>query len=207
MARTPGNRHQLILEFIEFYQGENQRPPTVREIQNHFGFKSPRAVSYFLEKLEAAKLIVRQAHSRGIQLTKAETPGKVLQLPLFASIPAGLPDQFEGGEASETLRLVPSTLGISNANKAFAVRVRGESMIEAGILSGDIVILEKREPKPGDIVAALMDGEATLKRLIKEGARFFLKAENPAYPDLEPTESLEVQGVVVSVLRRLVVPA
>lgn len=73
MPRPSTNRHQLILEFIETYQGENQRPPTVREIQNHFGFKSPRAVSYFLEKLAQAKLIVRQSHSRGIQLTRGRS--------------------------------------------------------------------------------------------------------------------------------------
>jgi repressor LexA len=201
------NREQMILEFIESYHGENQRPPSVREIQAHCGFKSPRAVSYFLEKLEAAKLIVRQAKARGIQLTKTQTAGQLLQLPLFGSIPAGVPDRFEGGEAPETLRFIPSTLGIRNPHKAYAVRVRGESMIEAGIYSGDIVILEQKESKPGDIVAALIDGECTLKRLVKDGGRFYLKAENSRYDDLEPVESLSVQGVVVSVLRQMAAAA
>jgi repressor LexA len=197
------DREQMILEFIEWYHDENQRPPSVREIQAHCGFKSPRAVSYFLEKLEAAKKIIRQTKARGIQLTKTEMMGKLLQLPLFDSIPAGVPDRFEGGEAPETLRFIPSTLGIRNPNKAYAVRVRGESMIEAGIYSGDIVILEQKESKPGDIVAALIDGECTLKRLVKDGSRYYLKAENPRYDDLVPVESLNVQGVVVSVLRQM----
>jgi repressor LexA len=195
------NSKQMVLSFIEQYQDENQRPPTIREIQDHCGFKSPRAVSYILEKLEAARLIIRRAHSRGVQLTKSSASSSGVQLPLFASIPAGLPDQFEGGEAPEMLRFIPTTLGISNPGKAFAVRVRGDSMIDAGIFSGDIVVLEHKEAKPGDIVAALIDGENTLKRLVKDNGRVYLKAENENYPNLVPLEKLDIQGVVVSVLR------
>jgi repressor LexA len=192
---------QMVLTFIEQYQGENQRPPTIREIQGHCGFKSPRAVSYILEKLEQARLIVRQAHSRGIHLTKSSTRSSGVQLPLFDSIPAGLPDSFDGSAATETLRFIPATLGISNLNHAFAVRVRGDSMIDAGIFSGDIVVLEQREAKHGDIVAALIDGENTLKRLIQKKDKVYLKAENADYPDLQPLKQLDIQGVVVSVLR------
>src|SRR5271155_713315 len=195
------NSQQMVLAFIEQYQDENQRPPTIREIQDHCGFKSPRAVSYILEKLEAARLIIRRAHSRGVQLTKGSATPSGVQLPLFASIPAGLAEQFEGTEAPEKLRFIPTTLGISNPGRAFAVRVRGDSMIDAGIFSGDIVVLEQKEAKPGDIVAALIDGENTLKRLVKDGNRLYLKAENENYPNLHPAEKLELQGVVVSVLR------
>ncbi len=109
------NSQQMVLSFIEQYQEENQRPPTIREIQDHCGFKSPRAVSYILEKLEAAKMIIRRAHSRGVQLTKASGISTAVQLPLFASIPAGSPDEYEGGaDAPEKLRFIPTTLGISN---------------------------------------------------------------------------------------------
>ncbi len=196
------NSQQMVLSFIEQYQDENQRPPTIREIQDHCGFKSPRAVSYILEKLEAARLIIRRAHSRGVQLTRATGSSLAVQLPLFASIPAGSPDEFEATDAPERLRFIPTTLGISNPGKAFAVRVRGDSMVDAGIFSGDIVVLEKKEAKSGDIVAALIDGENTLKRFVKEpNGRVFLKAENRDYPNLEPQEKLDIQGVVVSVLR------
>jgi len=195
------NSQQLVLAFIEQYQSDNERPPTIREIQDHCGFKSPRAVSYILEKLEEARLIIRQAHSRGIHLTKPRANSPGVQLPLFASIPAGIPDQFDGSEAPETLRFIPTTLGISNPGRAFAVRVRGDSMIDAGIFSGDIVVLENKEARHGDIVAALIDGENTLKRLIKQNGRVYLKAENEDYPDLEPVEKLDIQGVVVSILR------
>jgi repressor LexA len=201
------NSQQMVLEFIESYQGENQRPPTIREIQDHCGFKSPRAVSYILEKLEQARLIIRQAHSRGIHLTKPSVSAVGVQLPLFSSIPAGIPDEFDGSEAPETLRFIPTTLGISNPTRAFAVRVRGDSMIDAGIFTGDIVVLEQKEARPGDIVAALIDGENTLKRLIKENGRVYLKAENALYPRLEPVEKLEIQGVVVSVLRTMAAAA
>jgi SOS-response transcriptional repressor LexA len=111
---------------------------------------------------------------------------EAVQLPLFASIPAGLPDGFDGSEADETLRFIPTTLGISNPGKAFAVRVRGDSMIDAGIFSGDIVVLEQKEAKSGDIVAALIDGENTLKRYVSEKGRVYLKAENRDYPNLDP---------------------
>ena len=197
----------MVLAFIEHYQGENQRPPTIREIQDHCGFKSPRAVSYILEKLEQARLIIRQAHSRGVQLTKPRVNAAGVQLPLFSAIPAGIPDEFNGSEAPETLRFIPTTLGISNPGRAFAVRVHGDSMIDAGIFSGDIVVLEQKEAKSGDIVAALVDGENTLKRLVKEGSRTFLKAENRNYPDISPAEKLEIQGVVVSVLRTMAAAA
>src|ERR1700744_397978 len=195
------NSQQLVLSFVEQYQNENQRPPTIREIQDHCGFKSPRAVSYILEKLEEARLIIRRAHSRGVQLTRPTNTPAGMQLPLFASIPAGLPDQFDGSEAPETLRFIPTTLGISNPGRAFAVRVRGDSMIDAGIFSGDIVVLENKEARTGDIVAALVDGENTLKRFMNENGRVYLKAENREYPNIEPQEKLDIQGVVVSVLR------
>jgi repressor LexA len=195
------NSQQQVLAFIEQYQGENERPPTIREIQEHCGFKSPRAVSYILEKLEQARLVIRQARSRGIHLTKPRVTSSGVQLPLFNSIPAGIPDEFDGSEAPDTLRFIPTTLGISNPGRAFAVKVRGDSMVDAGIFSGDIVVLEQKEAKNGDIVAALIDGENTLKRLVRDKGRVFLKAENPRYPDLEPVEKLDIQGVVVSVLR------
>lgn len=194
---------QKVLQFLEEYQDENNRPPTVREIQEYCGFKSPRAVSYILEKLEEAKLIIRQARSRGIQLANRKKSSASWQLPLFDGIPAGLGDTIEAQEAPESIKFIPSTLGIGNPTRAFAIRVRGQSMINAGILDGDVVVLEHKEPKVGDIVAALVDGENTLKRLVRNGSRYYLQAENPDFPDIIPIEALSVQGVVVSVLRNM----
>ena len=94
----------------------------------------------------------------------------------------------------------------ANASKnarIFALKVRGDSMINAHILDGDIVILDDRkEAKNGDIVAALIDGETTLKRFVTEHGRPYLRAENPRYPDQRPAHDLRVQGVMVSLIRR-----
>ncbi|SDU04315.1 repressor LexA [Verrucomicrobium sp. GAS474] len=201
---------QKVLEFIEKYSETNHRPPTIREIQRHCGFASPRAVSYIVEKLEAAQVLLREARSRGLFSTRrptvrAQGSPEAFQLPLFDSIPAGFADPIEGGsevEAPASLSFIPSTLGVSDPARAFAVKVKGESMIGAGIFDGDVVVLERKPAAPGDIVAALIDGECTLKRLHQRRGAYYLQAENPAYPDLEPVEELSVQGVVVGVLRR-----
>jgi repressor LexA len=92
-------------------------------------------------------------------------------------------------------------LNIEPGARTFALRVRGDSMTGAQIADGDLVIVEGRKPNPGDIVAALIDGETTLKRLVFEDDRYFLKAENPKYPDLLPASELLIQGVVRAVVR------
>ncbi len=90
---------------------------------------------------------------------------------------------------------------MGRSKKVFALKVRGESMIDAHICDGDTVILEVREPRNGDVVAALIDGETTLKRYVVEGGRPFLRAENEAFPDLVPVRELMIQGVLVALLR------
>ena len=87
--------------------------------------------------------------------------------------------------------------------QSFALRVRGDSMIDADINDGDTVIIEPGQPKHGDIVAALIDNETTLKRLIKQGGKVFLKAENKNYPDLIPVNELVIQGLAKTVMRRI----
>jgi repressor LexA len=95
------------------------------------------------------------------------------------------------------------SVNASKSGKTFALRVRGDSMIEAHILDGDIVILEDRKDvQNGDIVAALIDGETTLKRYVLEHGRPYLKAENPLYPNLVPARELRIQGVMVSLVRK-----
>jgi len=194
---------QEIERFIGERARKEGRPPTVREIQKHMGYKSPRAVSYFLEKLEKAGRIVREAKSRGLFLaSKLEKASESVSIPFFNSIPAGFGDPTTSNEPDHYMAVQPEMLGVKNPSKSFAVRVRGLSMTGAGILDGDVAILEKKEAAMGDIVAALIDGETTLKRLLKERGRVILKAENPDFPDLEPKDKLEVQGVMVGLVRR-----
>ncbi len=95
-----------------------------------------------------------------------------------------------------------ATIGIPRHARAFALKVRGDSMIEEHIRDGDIVILEVKQPRKGDVVAALIDGETTLKRYVVEKGKPFLKAENELYPDLTPVAELVVQGVMVALVRQ-----
>ncbi len=93
--------------------------------------------------------------------------------------------------------------GVESRAEVFAVRVQGDSMIGAQIADGDTVLLQKRIPKNGEIVAALIDGESTLKRYFLDHGKPFLKAENPLYPDLLPAVELVIQGVMIGLLRKV----
>ena len=117
-------------------------------------------------------------------------------------IPAGMSTLIE--QASEGhVSLDARSANVSKNGRTFALRVRGDSMIGAHIVDGDIVILEDRKDvQNGDIVAALIDGETTLKRYVVEHGRPYLKAENPRYPNLSPARELKIQGVMVSLVRK-----
>jgi repressor LexA len=97
-----------------------------------------------------------------------------------------------------------ASLGFRPKEGCFALKVRGESMKDAGILDGDVVVVEPTpSPRAGQIVVALIDGESTLKRLVRLKGKWFLKAENPAYPELYPRSDLVIQGAVRTVIRKL----
>ncbi len=96
-----------------------------------------------------------------------------------------------------------SPLGIPTTSQTFALRVEGDSMIGAGINDGDVVILEKRREQTGDIVAALLDGEVTLKRYVVEAGKHLLRAANPRFKDIPLNEESVVQGVAVGLIRKL----
>jgi repressor LexA len=95
-----------------------------------------------------------------------------------------------------------ASLGVTRKRDTFALKVRGDSMIDAHICDGDTVILERREPRNRDIVAALIDGETTRKRFIKAKNRTYLQAENSRFPDLIPVDELIIQGVLVGLIRK-----
>jgi repressor LexA len=123
-----------------------------------------------------------------------------MSIPLFGVIPAGLPTDAVQ-EADSHISVDAAALGVRANTKLFALRVRGDSMIGANIVENDVVFLTPREPRQQDIVAALIDGESTLKRFLIQRGRAFLRAENPRYPDLLPTTELTIQGVMVGLLR------
>ena len=129
----------------------------------------------------------------------------VTDVPVYGSIAAGYPDRVESGAAIGQLQVDVETAGLKRSGAPiFALKVDGESMIEAGIMDGDVVIIEQKEARNGDIVAALIDNETTLKRFIQEPGRPpYLKSENVNYPSFHPVTELMVQGVAKSVVRSL----
>jgi repressor LexA len=122
-------------------------------------------------------------------------------VPIVGAIPAGFGDSAAESTDLGSIPVDLDALSIKPSSRTFALKVRGDSMTGAQISDGDLVIVEAREPKIGDIVAALIDGETTLKRFVTENGELFLKAENPNYPNLIPLQELVIQGVVRAVVR------
>jgi repressor LexA len=194
-------RQRGILEFIQTEQREKGITPSTREIQHHFGFASQTSVMQYLGTLERKGFLDRHARKARALITPVQKV-RITDIPIYGQIPAGmatLTEQTIEGHVSLDTRSVNA----SKNGRTFALRVRGDSMIEAHILDGDIVILEDRKDvQNGDIVAALIDGETTLKRYVMEHGRPYLKAENPLYPNLVPARELRIQGVMVSLVRK-----
>lgn len=122
------------------------------------------------------------------------------KVPLLGFIAAGKP-QSPDTTMDTCLEVDADTLRLPKNARTFALKVQGDSMKGAGILDGDVVILEFREPRHGDIVAASIDGETTLKRYLEQNGRPYLRAANPKYPDLIPAHELLIQGVQIALLR------
>jgi repressor LexA len=196
-------RQEEVLNFIRKQQQRTGYPPSSREIQSFFGFQSQTAAMNHLRALEKKGVIRRTpGKARSAVDPSLRFPRGFKPVPVLGEIAAGMPvDGTELGESSVGIDL--GVLGIRNSAEVFALKVRGESMSGAQIADGDTIILQKRMPKNGDIVAALIDGETTLKRYVLEKGQPFLKAENPAYPNLIPAAELAVQGVMIGLLRRV----
>jgi repressor LexA len=194
-------RQRGVLEFIQAEQREKGLTPSTREIQQHFGFASQTSVMQYIATLERKGFLDRHARKARALITPVQKV-RITDVPIYGQIPAGmatLTEQTIEGHVSLDTRSVNA----SKNGKTFALRVRGDSMIDAHIMDGDIVILEDRKDvQNGDIVAALIDGETTLKRYVTEHGRPYLKAENPLYPNLFPARELRIQGVMVSLVRK-----
>jgi repressor LexA len=180
--------------------------PTVAEIQKEFGYSSPATVTTLFDGLFKKRVIERQpGKHRNLKFTPDWQPRETVDIPFLGSIPAGYPDDAEF-QTNESIAIDVTKMGVAPGAKMFALKVSGNSMAGAGILDGDMVILEKNdEPKTEDIVAALIDGQTTLKRFLIRGSSVFLRAENPKYPDLIPANDLLIQGVMralVSISKR-----
>ncbi|MDB6073054.1 MAG: transcriptional repressor, LexA family [Verrucomicrobiaceae bacterium] len=196
------SRQSELLQYLRDYQRENGVMPSTREIQRHFGFASQTAAMSHLRALEKKGVIQRHAgKARAVVFPADLDRAEVVDVPVFGRIAAGFaadtPEHQEG-----CISLDVQTLGVGRNARTFALIVRGDSMTGAHILDGDSVILEIREPRPKEIVAALIDGETSLKRYVINNGSPYLKAENPKYPDLIPVQELIIQGVMVALIRK-----
>jgi repressor LexA len=195
-------RQQQVLSFIERQQREKGLPPTLREIQAHFGFRSVTAAANYLKVLAKKGAIKKWPKSpRKARGAVAPLAVRVRGIPFLGAIPAG-PAVDAAAETDEALELDLRLFGRASPAGVFALRVRGDSMVDAQIADGDLVIVQKKPPRAGDIVAADLDGEVTLRRYVLVGGQPRLAAENPRYPDLIPAMSLQVQGVMIGLIRR-----
>jgi repressor LexA len=186
-----------VLHFLEDRSEKGESPPTYREICRRFRYKSTRAAADHVAALEKKGFVTRKKGlARGLHLVRKSTG-----IPLLGRIAAGLPREALTS-SGERLNLDPASYGITDRSRAFALSVTGDSMIGRQIFEGDIVLLENEAiPRDGDIVAALIDNESTLKTFVREEGKVWLRAENPLYPDLKPALDLQVQGVVRAVIR------
>jgi repressor LexA len=195
------DRQRSVLHFIQREQRDKGVTPSTREIQSHFRFASQTSVMQYIAALEKKGVLQRHAGKARALITPIQKQ-RIHDVPIYGQIPAGmatLTEQDVEGHVSLDAR----SANVSKSHSTFALRVRGDSMIEAHILDGDIVILEQsKEVHNGDIVAALIDGETTLKRYVVDRGRPYLKAENPRYPNLIPARELKIQGVMVSLVRK-----
>lgn len=199
------DRQHEVLRFIHAYIRARQVPPTVREIGAHFDI-SPKAVFDHLQALERKGRLRRAARgSRMIEITSGgkraeERMPAGLPVPVVGHVAAGLPLLAEE-RIEEYLTVDPRLV---SRGQLFALRVSGQSMVGAGILDGDYVVARQQHiAESGDIVVALIENEATVKRLRRRGKTWQLEPENPHYAPISITEPLTIQGKVIAVYRHL----
>ncbi|MBY4797997.1 transcriptional repressor LexA [Collinsella sp. AGMB00827] len=210
MARKITKRQLQIYEYIKSYQTQNGYPPSVREMAQAVGLSSPSTVHAHLSALEDHGLIKRDASKpRALEVfnqdgsSAASSSSGVahgtVELPLVGRVAAGLPILAE--QNIEDTFTLPAD--IATDSSSFILEVHGDSMIGAGIFNGDyIVVREQRAAMNGEIVVALIDGEATVKTFYKERGRVRLQPENDA---MEPiyAQSPTILGKVIALFRRL----
>lgn len=190
MARTT-NKADLILEFVNQFVQENGFAPSVREIGAAVGLRSTASVSYHLQQLQAKGLLQSPgAKGRKRAIVTAQRPG---QIPVVGLVTAGVPIL--------ALENQEGTISWDGDPSCFALRVRGDSMINAGILDGDMVVVRPQQSADdGQIVVARIGDEATVKRLSRRDGQVWLLPENDAYSPIDGSEA-ELVGLVKAVVR------
>ena len=206
-------RQQRMYDFISRFTSEKGRPPTIREIGGSVGISSTSVVNYNLNILQREGLIHREKEvSRGLRLARpmnGHGEGNVIQIPLLGRIVAGkpvpIPEPGTSGLEGETVALTREM--VPDSENLYALHVKGDSMIDASVQDGDIVVLKHQSTaENGDMIAAWLESrqETTLKRYYRERDKVRLQPANPSYkPIVVDARNVRVQGKVVLVIRQL----
>lgn len=210
-----GERHQKILEFIQEYQRKHKHPPSIREIGENCDISSTSVVNYYLDQLEKSGHIERDRKiSRGLRVTGQSPIGEMFRVPILGQIAAGeplpvFPADFQSFDMDESVEIASSLMPARERGKQlFALQVQGNSMIDAMVNDGDIVVLKPaQEAKNGDMVAIWLSdkNETTLKYFYKEKDGYRLQPANPTMKPImiKKNEPLEIKGKVVMVIRKV----
>ena len=194
-------RQKEIFDYVEAAIQEKGYAPTLEEIGRRFNLRSLATVHKHVSNLEAKGLIKRKwNHSRAIEVVNRRRKVRATELPLLGRVAAGRP--IEALEGNDTIEVPESFVRRRNT---YVLEVTGDSMVDDGILDGDLVVVEERpEPNNGDMVVASIDGEATVKRYYRDGrGAVRLEPSNPRYkPIIIRDRDLQIRGVVVAVLRK-----
>ena len=184
------------LTSLQDYYARHRVLPSYASIGGLLGLKSKSSVAAMVARLKLAGYL-ESTPDRRLAPTK-----RFFARPLAESpVRAGMPETMDASEADA---LTIDDYLIERPSQTVLIRVKGDSMMDAGIFDGDLVVVEKQpSAQKGDIVVAIVDNQFTLKRLAQEGERFVLKAENKAYPTIRPEGALEIFGVMVGLVRKV----
>lgn len=200
MTERSNNRQSQIYNFIKSQIKQKGYPPSVREICTAVGLKSTSTVHSYLEKLERRGFIKRDAtKSRTIEVIEKSQKKEMIEVPIIGTITAGMP--IIAVENIEDYFPLPMDY-IKNKREIFMLRVKGESMVDAGILDGDLSLIEKvHSAENGDIVVTLIENEATLKRFFKEENHIRLQPENKNMPPII-VDDCKIIGRLIGIYRQ-----
>ncbi|MDF2378955.1 MAG: transcriptional repressor LexA [Candidatus Gracilibacteria bacterium] len=199
MNNDLSHKEKKVFEWIKEFQQNTGGYPTYRDIQEALFFNSINSVSQYIKQL-AKKGYLELIKNRGYRLANIIKSG-MIDLPLLGAVQAGGTNTTQ--EKSETMSF-PAQM-VPSPQTTFLLRVRGNSMSEAGIHEDDVVIVDRaKEAEINEVVVALLDGGNTVKRLVKdkETGKLYLKAESPDHPDIYPKREWQIQGVVMGLWRQ-----
>ncbi len=206
------DRQRQVLDYISRSIDSHGYPPTLREIGEHMGIRSTNGVNDHLKALEKKGYLAREdLKSRALRPLdgsgRSDSAGQFVEVPLLGRVAAGQPI-LAVEQAEDTVRVDRFFLGSASEREVFALRVKGDSMIEAGIFDGDFIFVRKQpDAQRGDVVIAMIDGEATVKYYHPEGDQIVFRPANSAMRPIvvrrRDWKSVNLLGIVVGIYRKL----